>query len=64
MLTARGLRLPQLKRSFRTNSPTPFSCHALRFLSSYRKVLYLDSRTEKSYSKFAVAGKRYSFALR
>lgn len=33
----------QQKRSFRTNSPIPNSCHKLRFLSSYLTVLYLPS---------------------
>lgn len=40
----------QKKRSFLTNSPTSSSCHFSRVLSSYLKVLYFESFTEKSYS--------------
>ena len=48
IVTVCGLRLPQSKRSFRTNCPIPSSIHLFRLRSSYRMVLYFDNFIVKS----------------
>lgn len=49
-ITSRGGQVPQLKRSFLTNSPKSRFCHASRFLSSNLIVLYFESGKCHKYS--------------